>query len=149
MSTRRTPFDEMDRMFDQMRRSMRSPWSGRFDDGDLPEMDRWMDARESNMSVERDGEDYVVLADLPGFEKEELDLRFEDGLLTVRGRHETSEASETGSSTRSRSVFERVSLPGDVVEDAITATYRNGVLEVRLPAVDPAPEDDSHRIDID
>jgi HSP20 family protein len=146
----------MDRLFEQMRRSMRSSMTNRADEFgfgsgfDLPRLDRRTDGSDSgsNLTVERDGDDYVVLADLPGFEKEELDLRFDDGTLTIRGRHEVSESAEGATTTRSRSVFDRVRIPGDVHEDDITATYRNGVLEVRLPAVD-AHDDDSRRIDVD
>ena len=149
MSIRRDSFDEMDRMFDQMRRSMFTPWSGRVADWDLPEMSRLTGRSDSNLTVERDDDGYVVLADLPGFEKEDLDLRFDDGVLSVSGRHAVSEESDSGTSMRSRSVFEQVGIPGDVVEEDITATYRNGVLEVRLPAMDDDEDDDSRRIDID
>ncbi|MFC5972907.1 Hsp20/alpha crystallin family protein [Halomarina salina] len=138
----------MDRMFDQMRRSMVSPWSGRVADWDLPEMSRLTGRTDSNLSIERDDEGYVVLADLPGFEKEELDLEFDDGVLSVSGRHEVSEESDSGTSMRARSVFEQVHIPGDVDVDAISATYRNGVLEIRLPSMSDRG-DDSHRIDID
>jgi HSP20 family protein len=87
MVIRRPPFDEMDRLFDQMRRSMRSPMSGHIGEWELPQFDRLTDGTDSNLTVDRDGADYVVLADLPGFEKEELDLRFDDGSLTITGRH--------------------------------------------------------------
>ena len=135
-------------MFDQMRRSMLTPWSGRVADWDLPEMSRLTGRSDSNLTVEQDDEGYVVLADLPGFEKEELDLRFDAGVLTVSGRHEVSEESESGTAMRSRSVFEQVRIPGDVVEEDVSATYRNGVLEIRLPAMD-GESDDARRIDID
>ena len=148
MSIRRTSFDEMDRLFDQMRRSMMTPWSGRVADWDLPEMSRLSGGPDSNLTVERDGENYVVLADLPGFEKEELDLRFDAGVLTVSGQHEVTEESESGTSMRSRSVFEQVRIPGEVVEEDVSATYRNGVLEIRLPTTD-GEADDTRRIDID
>ncbi|MFD1515171.1 Hsp20/alpha crystallin family protein [Halomarina rubra] len=150
MSIRRTPFDEMDRMFDQMRRSMRAPWFAQEGEWDLPAVDDATHRMDNNLTVDRDDEGFVVLADLPGFEKEELDLRFDEGMLSIRGRHEVSDESDTGTSMRSRSVFEQVRIPGDVVEDDISATYRNGVLEVRVPVETDTPEeDDSHRIDID
>ncbi|PSP96369.1 hypothetical protein BRC94_13055 [Halobacteriales archaeon QS_5_70_17] len=88
-----------------------------------------------------------MVADLPGVEREELDLRFDDGLLTITGEHETTERSETAASTRSRCVHEQVRLPGDVDADGIEATYRNGVLEVRVPTDEPV--DEGRSIDID
>lgn len=132
MSIRRTPFGETDRLFDRMRRSM-------FGDRDW-ESSYGTFQSDVNLGVETDAEGYLVVADLPGFEKEELDLRFDDGLLTITGEHEITERSESAASTRSRRVYEQVRLPADVAPDGIEATYRNGVLEVRLPTDEPIDE---------
>lgn len=142
MSPRRTAFDEMDRMFEQMRRSMPGGWHDHDGSGDGDVSSHG----DMNLSVETDDEGYVVFADVPGFEREELDLRFDDGLLTITGEHETSERSGTAASARSRRVHERVRLPGEIDADGIVATYRNGVLEVHLPA---DASDDSRSIEID
>lgn len=62
-------------------------------------------------------------------------------MLRIEGTHEV-----TGDdSARSRTVRESITVPGDVV-DEITASYHNGVLEVRLP-VDSSST--AHRIDIE
>lgn len=129
------PFDEMDRMMEQMRRSMFEA---------VP--DRRSSRSSVNMSVERDGDEYVVLADLPGFEKSEIDLRLDDGMLVLDATHEVAESNAHGAMSRSRHVHEFVRLPGEVDEDAVEATYQNGVLEVRCPALDD--DDSSHRIDV-
>jgi HSP20 family protein len=139
MSIRRTPFEEMNRMFDLMHRSM-------FDDRHW-EGSHGTSQSDANLNVETDDDGYVIVADLPGVEREELDLRFDDGLLTITGEHETTERSETAASTRSRRVHEQVRLPGDVDADGIEATYRNGVLEVRVPTDEPV--DEGRSIDID
>jgi HSP20 family protein len=108
-----------------------------------------MGRRDIHLSIEEaDGGD-VVVADLPGFEKEEIDLRFDDGYLTIEAEHEVSEGSDTMHYTRSRSAFERVRLPeGDVVVEDIEAEYHNGVLEIHVPMAEPM-DDEGHRIDID
>lgn len=94
--------------------------------------------------MERVDDAYRVLADLPGFEREQIDLTFDDGILTV-----TAEIDEqTDTRSQRRSVYERVTIPDDVHHEEITATYRNGVLEVTLPLVDPAVDETLH-IDID
>lgn len=87
-----------------------------------------------------------MLADLPGFETSEIDLRLEDDTLVLDATHEVAESSEYGAMSRSRHVHEFLRLPGDVDEDGIEATYRHGVLEVRLPAIDG--DDSGHRIDV-
>jgi HSP20 family protein len=154
VATRPNAFDvleEMDRMFDRMRRSM---WRGEdrpatgasdhdreFDDeGRYDGMARYGG---SNLSLEESADGYVVLADLPGFEKDEFDLRVEDNVLYIGATHEVE--GEGGS--RSRRVRESVRIPGSVTVDGIAATYRNGVLEVHVPVDGDGHE--GHRIDIE
>ncbi|WP_227374865.1 Hsp20/alpha crystallin family protein [Haladaptatus halobius] len=129
---RYTPFEEMDRMFEQMRARM---W-GLGESQTEPRRETHIDLSE------RDGA-FVLVADLPGFEKEEIDLSFRDYALTVSANHEV-----TGDEfTRARQVSERVTLPKTVNEDGISATYRNGVLEVRLPIAE-AEEETGSKIEI-
>ncbi len=113
------------------------------------------------MDLKQHGDEYVFVADLPGFEREEIDLTYDDDTLTLTAESETSETTAgdegeialRGEVTRSRRVSERVDIPEDVREDEITASYRNGVLEVHLPLVEPVEaeddEDDGTKIDID
>jgi HSP20 family protein len=147
MRERFAPFEQMDRMLTEMRRCA---WSGR--DGDRASSGPWsrdaLSAGEAEshaghaLTLEESDDGFVVLADLPGFETEEIDLQYEDDVLRVEGTHEV-----TGdSSARSRTVRESITVPGDVVVDEITASYHNGVLEVRLP-VDSSST--AHRIDIE
>lgn len=105
----------------------------------------------SNVSVSTgaDGDDYVVVVDMPGFESEEIDLRFEDGALHLDAHHEEAASSEVASLSRARSVSERVRVPAEIDEDGISASYRNGVLEVRLPMIEAHDEDEGHRIDVE
>lgn len=127
-----TVFDEMNRLFDEMRQSMSE---GPFDVGygtGVP------------VRVESDDGDHLVHADLPGFEREEIELRYDDGILTIDARHEGSDDGERWT----RSVNESLRIPGDILVEEITASYHNGVLEVRLPSEDE-PESSGHRIDIE
>ncbi len=127
---RRTPFEEMNRMFERMSRSM---WD---DVGST-------DYRDTGARLERTDDGYVVLADLPGFEREEIDLQFDDGFLTIRADHDAADDHRT----LSRHVHEELRVPDSVDVDAIEASYRNGVLEIRLPV--DLDEDDSRRIEIE
>lgn len=125
------PFDGMDSMFDQMRRSMAA--------GRLPAIG----GSEMNLRMETTDEGYLVHADLPGFRKEGIDLRFDDGHLSIRAVDET----ERYGVTQSRQIHERMRIPGPVMEADIEASYHNGVLEVRLPT--EAEAETGHRIDIE
>ncbi|MFC6797009.1 MULTISPECIES: Hsp20/alpha crystallin family protein [unclassified Haladaptatus] len=133
-------FDEMDRLMEQMReRMMRSPFWG-MEGGDFAANFRNMGG---NLTLETDEEGYVVLGDMPGFEKEEIDIRFDKGVLTVTGTHEV----ESEYASQRRQVHEQLTIPGEIREADITASYRNGVLEIHLPTVEDM-DDDSHRIEI-
>ena len=135
---RYTPFESMDRMLDQMRRDM-TEWRENMWEG-------WpaVEGHGLNMDLaERDGE-YVFTADLPGFEHDEIDLRFDESQLVLSATNETGDED----SSRRRSFHERVTLGKPVEEGEISATYHNGVLEVHLPIVEGAAER-GHRIDIE
>ena len=127
---RTTPFDEMDRLFDQMRRSMLDGWPH-------------ADLGGANVRLETADDAHVVNADMPGFETDEIDLRFADGVLTIEGTHESGDERRS----HSRHVREEVRVPGDVVVEDSSAEYNNGVLEVRLPV--EADSESGHRIEID
>ncbi|MCO8242839.1 MULTISPECIES: Hsp20/alpha crystallin family protein [unclassified Haladaptatus] len=133
---RYTPFEDMDRMFEQMRARMWGTSDLRQDLQSHSHGGTHLDLKE------HDGE-FILVADLPGFEKEEIEVSFNDDALTVAGKHEVS----GDDFSRARELSERVTLPKSVEKDGIEATYRNGVLEVRLPIAEKEI-DDGDRIEI-
>jgi HSP20 family protein len=136
---RTTPFDEMDRLFDQMRRSMLSARPAL--DGDATPVDGR--GGTSNVRVDANDDGHVVTLDVPGFERDEIDLRLDDCTLTVDAVHET----EADDGVRSRHFHERITVPGVIDVEAAAASYHNGVLEVRLPV--ETGDNESHRIDVE
>ena len=84
---------------------------------------------------------YVLTGDLPGMEQKELEVRVEDGVLTVRGERKAPEAGDAvrwHRRERPRGKFARAfRLPEDVNEAEVKATYENGVLELTLPRQEP------------
>ena len=77
---------------------------------------------------EEDGE-FVLSIDVPGFEREEIDLAWDDGVLNVAAEHVDEDRG------RKKTYHRRFRFPKDVDEEEIAATYTNGVLEVRLPVL--------------
>ena len=142
MAIRRYPFDSMEQFFDQMRREMFGGWDEMTSDWDRPAFGQ-VDAWDAGISVEDTDDGFVVLADIPGFEREELSLRLHDDVLVIRGEHEVD--ADYGS--RSRTVHERISLPTRPDPEHVSASYRNGVLEVEFLREDDADEGSS--IDIE
>ena len=79
----------------------------------------------------------VVKADIPDVKFEDIDVRLENGALTLRGERKF-EAKEEKSGwhrvERSYGVFQRVfDLPDTVEAEGVKADYKNGVLTVTLP----------------
>ena len=121
MTERYTPFEEFDRLFENMYHTMRG----------MPRLagDRAGGYGNGNVRMDRTDEGVVVVADLPGFERDEIDLRYADGVLTIEADNHV----EDESSVRSRHVMEQVRVPGEVTIEDVSASYRNGVLEVTIP----------------
>lgn len=144
MNSRRTPFDEMDRAFESMRRSMENMLRGMNVDesairgmsADDSAASRYGDGRSamSEFRTEETEDGYVVLADLPGFEKSEIEITVDDRDLTVAAERTDDENGEYHSLRRRRSVRRSMALPEGVRAEEISANYRNGVLELHLPA---------------
>jgi HSP20 family protein len=81
---------------------------------------------------------HVVRAELPGIDPEkDVEITVVNGVLTIKASRE--EKSETRRKERYRSEFRygsftrSVTLPAGATEDDVTASYSDGVLEVRVP----------------
>jgi len=79
----------------------------------------------------------ILKADIPGVELKDIDVRLENGTVTIRGERKFEEAKEGGGwhrVERSYGSFERVfTLPETVNPEAVKADYKNGTLTLMLP----------------
>jgi HSP20 family protein len=82
------------------------------------------------------GDELVYAFDLPGIGQDSVSVEVEDGTLTVsaqRARPDVPAESYHRLERRYGSFSRSVGLPQGVAEDAIRATYHDGVLEIRVP----------------
>lgn len=140
MSRRSNPFDELERMIDRM--------SSQFERN----LGEWPVGADVAVDVEERDEEYVVTADLPGYDRDDIEVELADDHLYVSAARETErEESQEGRyirrERRRESVSRSIRLPGDVAESEVTAAYQNGVLTVTLPKA--GASEDGHRIDIE
>jgi HSP20 family protein len=89
--------------------------------------------------IDRDDE-VVVRAEVPGVEKDDLELSVSENSVTIKGETKHEEKEEKGDYCRSeisRGAFTRtVMLPGVVATDKARAKFKDGVLELTLPKVE-------------
>ena len=80
---------------------------------------------------------YVVTAELPGIAESDVDVKYADGVLTIRGEKKEEKEEKKKDyylSERRYGSFQRVfQVPSGVDSDKIEAAFKNGVLTVTLP----------------
>ena len=85
---------------------------------------------------------FVIRAEVPGVQKEDMDVRADNGVLTLRGeRKQDTQVGEENAYRLERvyGMFTRsFSLPTTVDTAKVTATYKDGILEVSVPKVETA-----------
>lgn len=96
--------------------------------------------------IQDKGDHYLLEADLPGFEKGDIDLDIKDGVLTITAKHdETVENKDEGGKyvcrERRCGSFTRSFDISGIREEDIGASYDNGVLKLTLPKQgEPQPQ---------
>ncbi|HUJ16064.1 MAG TPA: Hsp20/alpha crystallin family protein [Thermoanaerobaculia bacterium] len=93
------------------------------------------------VDVAEESDKLLVRVEVPGMDEKDLKVNFEDGLLTITGERqfEKNDNRNYHRIERSYGSFVRAfSLPRTVDASKITATYRNGVLEIEIPKLEEA-----------
>lgn len=80
---------------------------------------------------------YIVNADLPGIKKEDIEINLKDNTLTVKGEKKYEAKSDKDNYVRVERKYgkfvRRFSLSDNVDTARIKATYKDGVLEIKIP----------------
>lgn len=111
-----------------------------------------LDAREPAMDFQDRGDHYVLTAELPGFDRKDVEVDISSNVLELKAEKSSEEEmkSEEGTERQSsRSYFHRyLTLPEEVLSDKVGGTMKNGVLELRLPKRAPKAEDRRRKVDL-
>jgi len=128
---------EFDRMFDDFRRML--PWPR------LRQAERFPAAMELQVpavDVYEKADAVVVKAEIPGMSKEDIEVDLNDSVLTITGEKKHEEEVKEHDYYRCERLFgtfsRTIQLPVDVKTEQAKATFKNGVLEVRLPKTEEA-----------
>jgi HSP20 family protein len=144
-----SPFDEMDRLFDRLlaRRGWMRPW--RTDWPSLGEIG-WAEPRVPKVDIVDREDDIMMRVEVPGIDKNELEISVGEDSVTLRGETRREEKEEAGDLYRceiSHGAFSRtVGLPAAVDGSKAKAVFRDGVLTLTLPKVERARR---HTVHID
>lgn len=89
------------------------------------------------VDIRQSEEAFTVEASVPGFEPENVEVTFENGVLGIKGTHEEGrDDKRNGYVRRERrvgSVYRQIALPAEVRADDISASFHNGVLTITIP----------------
>lgn len=128
-----SPRQEIDRIFDDFFRDFRDLTQG---------MTAWpsrmlMAGAVPSIDMYEEKDKYVVKADVPGFEKDNIHISITDNTLQLRGEVKQEEEKEERNyyySERSYEGFSRdIPLPSAVNQDQIKANFKNGILTIEMP----------------
>jgi len=99
---------------------------------------------EISLSVDilTEGDDVVVKAELPGMQKEDIDISLTEDTITISGekkKEKKVEKKDYYRLERSYGSFKRsFSLPAEVQTEKASAKFKDGVLEIRMPKTEEA-----------
>ncbi len=89
------------------------------------------------VDVKTEKDHYTIRADVPGVNPDDIDIRLDHEMLTIRGSRKDEKKTEENGFQRverfSGSFFRRLSLPGSMDSDKVKAKIHDGVLEVSVP----------------
>lgn len=136
-----SPFEEMDHIAahffpHRWMRPFRTGWPS------LPEMGGVFEGEMPKVDVIDRDDEVVIRAEMPGVDKKNLDISVTDNSVSISGSTSHEEKEEKGDYYRSeisRGSFSRVvALPSDVDSDKARSSFKDGVLELKIPKVKKA-----------
>ena len=123
--TRWDPFQELASIHARLNRLV--------DENDYPTFADWRPA----VDIEETDKEYVVKADLPDVKKEAVKVDFENGVLTLEGERAMEKDEKNNKFHKIERAYgkfvRRFAMPTEVDAEHVAATFKEGVLNVRLP----------------
>ena len=133
MLARYEPWSAIQQLHDEMNRAFGTALA-RGDDGSSVVTSSWTPA----VDISEENDRFVICADVPGVNPDDIEITMEKGVLTIKGERklETKEEGQNGYRRVERlhgSFYRRFSLPDTADTENVSATGKNGVLEVVIP----------------
>ena len=101
------------------------------------------------VDIKEEADRFVIYADLPGIDPQDIDVQMDKGILSIKGERRSESTAETERFSRVErrygSFHRRFALPDSADAEGISASGRNGVLEIAIPK---KPETTPRRIQV-
>jgi HSP20 family protein len=115
------PYETLRGLAERMERFFESPWEA------ISEMG-------PRVEIEQTGKDIIVRARLPGYAREDVHVDVTDDSVTLRGSRSSESQSRRHGRASEQEWFSRtLTLPAPVKTGHVTASFKDGMLEVRMP----------------
>jgi HSP20 family protein len=108
------------------------------------DLENWLQAEKELfhpvlVNITESNDSFEVKAEVPGFNEKEIEVGVEPYRLTITGKRETKKEEKKGKTVYAEScsdqILRMVNLPAEIETDKVTATLKNGVLDLTLPKV--------------
>lgn len=134
-------FERANNMFDTISRRAYEIFEG---NGRLfgRDLEDWFQAEREllhpvHVHVTESGDALEVKAEVPGFSEKELEINVEPRRLVITGKRESKREEKKGKTLYSEAcsdqIMRMIDLPAEVETEKVTATLKNGVLDLNLP----------------
>jgi HSP20 family protein len=134
-----SPLEEMERWLDE---SFPRAWMHRFGWPSWGELTRPIERFAPRVNVLDRDDEIVVRAEVPGVEKDDLEVSVTESSVSIKGSKKHEEKEEKGDYYRceiATGTFARtITLPSAIDSEKVEASFKDGVLELKLPKVSKA-----------
>ena len=141
------PFSDMDAMFNRVLGGNLPRWPRLALGSDEGRKLEWSPSSD----ISETDKEYVIRAELPAVKKEDVQVTFEDGMITIKGERKQQKEDKNEKYHRVESFygsFERTfSLPENVNSDAISCESKDGILTVHIPKTE-SPKQKAKQISV-
>ena len=145
-------FGDLDRVFNNFKRDFEHTFTPAFS-ATNPFGHVFEQSSSTRCDLVDEGDRFVVTADMPRINKDEINLDVGDDYIDISAEHEESEEEKKKKYIRKEhneiSIHRRMTLPGRVKSSEVKAKLDNGILTVDLPKENPTPQPKTTKIDIE
>ena len=123
------PFTELENRMNRLFQNL-APWASEGDGGGVQ-----ADTVSYPVDIRETEDAFQVDAELPGFRRDEIDINFQDGVLSITAerKQETTQGEQRLTERRYRKTARHFRLPSSVDAEKVEAKLEDGVLHLTLP----------------